>query len=726
MQINQRWIRELFRYSLASLSSVSIIIYIIFSSIATVLFPNKETESINNIFLSSENPNTILSSWTSTIGYIWDIEDDKYFGIKRSSNKTENHLLKNVLAIANNRLYNTNQFLQNGNENTLQWNNLKENEAQKWDQFDIERIISELNLPKEKRVAVIAKELGINRKEEKWKYAELAWIKWKYNWSLEQNQKIRNYLIANAQEIYKDKHWRNEWETLPLVAVEEKVATQMNSKEITWELTYNDVTLKVSAPTGSFPEWSILKIKTLEDDDFLTKLDITLWEVALMTQVDNIKYDAPMVSFDISFYAPYDTDFTEELQPAEWKYISVTFDYANNTELSNYKNDWLLAIYHIEDHDDMSIANLAGTEDSQDTKNTKSDSIDIYANALSVYILTIVSDLDGDISQNNNTITFDAGTWGFIIEDDNISISSSSEWIYPECISDSCIYTWKILSKDNSITLPNAYITWQTFWWRYNNGKFIWTAWSVFELWNSNISAKEQLTNNNETPDKDYIFYACTYIEWFSWDICYFDKNQDYNLNLSISQYSSDNDIIIPDANVYTPTDEEIERFWEEVFTAYNWAIGKWITTIDDINKAKLNTNITRAELAKMMVVFMSWMLQMQPVITDTVNYKDINEKKLWDLTWYIQLAYQYQIMWINADWSPMENFDPNKPVSRAEFATVLSRVLFGNTYNQIGNNYYEKHIEALNKANILNDTNPKITEWRWWIMTMLYRSQIL
>jgi len=60
-----------------------------------------------------------------------------------------------------------------------------------------------------------------------------------------------------------------------------------------------------------------------------------------------------------------------------------------------------------------------------------------------------------------------------------------------------------------------------------------------------------------------------------------------------------------------------------------------------------------------------------------------------------------------------MENFNPNKPVSRAEFTTVLSRVLFGSTYNKNGNNYYEKHIEALNKANILNDTNPKITEWR-------------
>jgi hypothetical protein len=30
-----------------------------------------------------------------------------------------------------------------------------------------------------------------------------------------------------------------------------------------------------------------------------------------------------------------------------------------------------------------------------------------------------------------------------------------------------------------------------------------------------------------------------------------------------------------------------------------------------------------------------------------------------------------------------MENFNPDKTVTRAEFATVLSRVLFGNKYNQ-------------------------------------------
>jgi hypothetical protein len=36
-----------------------------------------------------------------------------------------------------------------------------------------------------------------------------------------------------------------------------------------------------------------------------------------MTQVNNVEYNAPMASFDISFYASDDTEFIEELQPAE-------------------------------------------------------------------------------------------------------------------------------------------------------------------------------------------------------------------------------------------------------------------------------------------------------------------------------------------------------------------------------------------------------------------------
>ena len=80
--------------------------------------------------------------------------------------------------------------------------------------------------------------------------------------------------------------------------------------------------------------------------------------------------------------------------------------------------------------------------------------------------------------------------------------------------------------------------------------------------------------------------------------------------------------------------------------------------------------------------------------------------------------------MWINADGTPLRNFNPDGKVSRAEFVTVLSRVLYWDKYNQDWSKYYEKHMQALLEAEILSDTNPNIQELRWRIILMLYRSQ--
>jgi hypothetical protein len=63
----------------------------------------------------------------------------------------------------------------------------------------------------------------------------------------------------------------------------------------------------------------------------------------------------------------------------------------------------------MEDKEEVSVANLVGIKDLEEiNKNTKSDSMSIYANTLSVYILTVVSDLDENLTGNNKTITFDA------------------------------------------------------------------------------------------------------------------------------------------------------------------------------------------------------------------------------------------------------------------------------------------------------------------------------
>jgi hypothetical protein len=55
----------------------------------------------------------------------------------------------------------------------------------------------------------------------------------------------------------------------------------------------------------------------------------------------------------------------------------------------------------------------------------------------------------------------------------------------------------------------------------------------------------------------------------------------------------------------------------------------------------------------------------------------------------------------------------------------VLSRVLFGNTFNQTEENkpYYEKHLEALHHYEVINTPDATIQEKRGWIMLMLLRA---
>lgn len=167
---------------------------------------------------------------------------------------------------------------------------------------------------------------------------------------------------------------------------------------------------------------------------------------------------------------------------------------------------------------------------------------------------------------------------------------------------------------------------------------------------------------------------------------------------------------------------QAVEKFGQEQIDAYKWALGNGITTMKTVESARLDEPLTRAELAKMMVVYIQKVLEKDPIVTGDVAYPDVDES-LGDLYWYIKLAYQYQIMWINADGTPIEFFNPYGIVTRWEYATVFSRVLFGDKFNKDGEDFYSKHLEALKSAGILTNTVPTIQEMRGWVMLMMYRS---
>jgi len=98
------------------------------------------------------------------------------------SNSVKNNLEQAELAQSNveteKRIAkNTNQFLHDGRNLNLQLKTVKvisDDEIVESDKFDIVKIIDDLNLQREKRVAVVAKQLGVDWKNEKLEYAKLA------------------------------------------------------------------------------------------------------------------------------------------------------------------------------------------------------------------------------------------------------------------------------------------------------------------------------------------------------------------------------------------------------------------------------------------------------------------------------------------------------------------------------------------------------------------------
>lgn len=164
-------------------------------------------------------------------------------------------------------------------------------------------------------------------------------------------------------------------------------------------------------------------------------------------------------------------------------------------------------------------------------------------------------------------------------------------------------------------------------------------------------------------------------------------------------------------------------QFTSEQNDAYLWACQHNITTMRTIQEARLDQPLTRAELAKIMSVYAMKEYHLKPLITGAANYKDVNTD-LGDLADYIQLAYQLQIMGINADGTPIEAFESHKLVSRAEFATVLSRVIWGNKHNISGDYRYSAHLQALKKYEIITSDVPA----NWWelrgrALLMLHRT---
>ena len=170
---------------------------------------------------------------------------------------------------------------------------------------------------------------------------------------------------------------------------------------------------------------------------------------------------------------------------------------------------------------------------------------------------------------------------------------------------------------------------------------------------------------------------------------------------------------------ILSPSDSS---FTKEQKDAYTFAKENWITTKDTIQSAQMNGKLTRIAMAKMLSQYAINVLWKTPDTSKTIKFKDVTSKKDADYDSGVTLAYQLWIMWQNMPWN---KFRPNDEVTRAEFATALSRMVY-NTSDweyKATSKYYIHHMEKLVKEWIITNDNPNMKELRWYVMIMLMRS---
>ena len=149
---------------------------------------------------------------------------------------------------------------------------------------------------------------------------------------------------------------------------------------------------------------------------------------------------------------------------------------------------------------------------------------------------------------------------------------------------------------------------------------------------------------------------------------------------------------------------------------AYSRAKANGITTMSSIESARMNDWLTREEMAKMISNYAVNILWEIPDTTKSCYFVDSNINP--DLVQYVTKSCQLWLMW---QW--VSSFRPKDKVTRAEFGTVLSRLLYWNKY-EWWEKYYTNHLKALQSNWIMNNiSNPSMNEIRWYVMIMMQRS---
>ena len=167
-------------------------------------------------------------------------------------------------------------------------------------------------------------------------------------------------------------------------------------------------------------------------------------------------------------------------------------------------------------------------------------------------------------------------------------------------------------------------------------------------------------------------------------------------------------------------------RYPAETNNAYLWAYGFDITTQPSIQQANIDGTLTRKDMAKMITNFAVNVLKKTIASWTNCVFSDIATQSKETQT-YATAACRLGLMGYNSDGKTLKaTFDPNTEVDRAQFGTILSRVLYGDKHNasNITTPYYANHLDALKDVWVMSKINsPTQKELRGYVLLMMMRS---
>ena len=312
---------------------------------------------------------------------------------------------------------------------------------------------------------------------------------------------------------------------------------------------------------------------------------------------------------------------------------------------------------------------------------------------------------------NGGSVSWENITW-YTIQTDNITLINPTKSWY--------IFTWWSGTDLDSLVQTVVIPIWSTWDRKYEaNWEEIWSSgweewWSSWWGWWSSWWGGwwgGWGTKKNSSNDKNSTSWA---VEKSPEKMTHpSEKGSDYDITLSWTKVK--NPISFTFEN---PSDKYQDwQYTQEFQNAYNFAYKNWITTMPTIQKAQIYGNLTRIAMAKMLSQYAINVLWQKPDKSMIIRFDDVSKDLDRDYDDWVTLAYQLWIMWINM---PNNKFRPNDEVTRWEFATALSRMLYS---TPDGKPYYITHLEKLRMEWILIKLNPEMKELRGYVMIMLMRS---